>query len=98
MSDVVSKDRKALFDSAVSFLKDESIKDAPLLKKIEFLKSKGLTEKEIEIAMKEPKKDGIVGDEVSKNLAVLRIEPHRICISMKRCHQRCPTGIGRTIL
>lgn len=38
MSDVVSKDRKALFDSAVSFLKDESIKDAPLLKKIEFLK------------------------------------------------------------
>lgn len=36
MSDVVSKDRKALFDSAVSFLKDESIKDAPLLKKIEF--------------------------------------------------------------
>ncbi|CAI4468480.1 CDG_1a_G0018720.mRNA.1.CDS.1 [Saccharomyces cerevisiae] len=68
MSDVVSKDRKALFDSAVSFLKDESIKDAPLLKKIEFLKSKGLTEKEIEIAMKEPKKDGIVGDEVSKKI------------------------------
>ena len=65
MSDVVSEDRKALFDSAVSFLKDESIKDAPLLKKIEFLKSKGLTEKEIEIAMKEPKKDGIIGDGVS---------------------------------
>ncbi|CAI1987142.1 hypothetical protein SEUBUCD646_0G01250 [Saccharomyces eubayanus] len=55
MSDVVSEDRKALFDSAISFLKDESIKDAPLLKKIEFLKSKGLTEKEIEIAMAEPK-------------------------------------------
>ncbi|CAI4039132.1 hypothetical protein SMKI_07G1030 [Saccharomyces mikatae IFO 1815] len=66
MNGVISGDRKELFDSAVSFLKDESIKDAPLLKKIEFLKSKGLTEKEIEIAMKGPKTEEIVDDEVSK--------------------------------
>ncbi|CAI4061629.1 Pex14p SKDI_07G1090 [Saccharomyces kudriavzevii IFO 1802] len=67
MSDVVNDDRKELFDSAVSFLKDESIKNAPLLKKIEFLKSKGLSEKEIEIAMEEPKKDKKFKEGISKN-------------------------------
>lgn len=66
MSDVVSEDRKALFDSAISFLKDQSIKDAPLLKKIEFLKSKGLTEKEIEIAMAEPKNNEKPDDRITK--------------------------------
>ncbi|GAV51548.1 hypothetical protein ZYGR_0AF00190 [Zygosaccharomyces rouxii] len=53
MSAGIQDDRKPLFDSAVSFLSDPSVKDAPLTKKIEFLQSKGLTQQEVELALKE---------------------------------------------
>lgn len=53
MSAGIHEDRKPLFDSAVSFLSDPSVKDAPLTKKIEFLQSKGLTQQEVEVALKE---------------------------------------------
>lgn len=49
----VKDDRKELFESAVSFLGDASVKDAPLAKKIEFLQSKGLTQEEVELALRE---------------------------------------------
>ncbi|CCE93612.1 Pex14p TDEL_0G02450 [Torulaspora delbrueckii] len=49
----VKDDRRQLFDSAVSFLSDDSVKNAPLTKKIEFLQSKGLTQEEVELALKE---------------------------------------------
>lgn len=50
-------ERKQLFDSAVSFLSDPSVKDAPLTKKIEFLQSKGLTQQEVELALKESQQE-----------------------------------------
>lgn len=53
MSAKVQDDRKQLFESAISFLGDPSVKDAPLTKKIEFLQSKGLTEQEVALALKE---------------------------------------------
>ncbi|KAL3241540.1 Pex14p [Nakaseomyces bracarensis] len=49
----VETGRKELFDSAVAFLQDAGIKDAPLSKKIEFLKSKGLQDDEVELALQE---------------------------------------------
>ncbi|QLL30426.1 hypothetical protein HG536_0A02430 [Torulaspora globosa] len=49
----VKDDRKDLFESAVSFLGDASVKEAPLTKKIEFLQSKGLTQEEVELALRE---------------------------------------------
>lgn len=49
----VKEDRIKLFESAVSFLGDASVKDAPLAKKIEFLQSKGLTQEEVELALKQ---------------------------------------------
>lgn len=49
----VKDDRKDLFQSAVSFLGDASVKEAPLTKKIEFLQSKGLTQEEVELALRE---------------------------------------------
>lgn len=55
---MVDQDRKELFDSAVAFLGDPGIKDAPLTKKIEFLKSKGLSEEEVELALQEAKGQG----------------------------------------
>lgn len=58
-ADYMSKekdDRKQLFDSAVSFLSDHSVKNAPLTKKVEFLQSKGLTQEEVELALKESQK------------------------------------------
>ncbi|KAL6948766.1 hypothetical protein ACO0QE_001239 [Hanseniaspora vineae] len=42
-----------VYQSAVEFLRDESIKDAPLDKKKEFLKSKGLSEDQIQQALLE---------------------------------------------
>ncbi|CAR25550.1 hypothetical protein ZYGR_0A01150 [Zygosaccharomyces rouxii] len=57
MSTGVQDDRKPLFDSAVSFLSDPSVKDAPLTKKIEFLQSKGLTQQEVELALKKSQQD-----------------------------------------
>lgn len=52
MNNSISEDRRKLFDSAVSFLGDASVKDAPLTKKIEFLEQKGLNQDEIETALK----------------------------------------------
>ncbi|KTA97803.1 Peroxisomal membrane protein PEX14 [Nakaseomyces glabratus] len=49
----VTSERKELFDSAVSFLQDSAIKDASLDKKVEFLKSKGLGDEEVELALQE---------------------------------------------
>lgn len=57
MSITIQDDRKPLFDSAVSFLSDPSVKDAPLTKKIEFLQSKGLTQQEVELALKESRQE-----------------------------------------
>ncbi|CCC69656.1 hypothetical protein NCAS_0D00750 [Naumovozyma castellii] len=45
--------RSQLISSAVAFLSDSGLKDAPLTKKIEFLQNKGLTEEEIEHAINE---------------------------------------------
>ena len=48
-----NEDRKKLYDSAVSFLNDSSVSDAPLAMKIKFLEKKGLTQDEIEQAIKD---------------------------------------------
>lgn len=48
-----SEDRKKLYESAVSFLNDPSVSDAPLAMKIKFLEKKGLNQDEIEQAIKE---------------------------------------------
>ncbi|CCE63926.1 hypothetical protein TPHA_0G00900 [Tetrapisispora phaffii CBS 4417] len=48
--------RDELLQSSVSFLKDPSIINAPLSKKIEFLKSKGLDDKELELVLELAKK------------------------------------------
>lgn len=53
MSGNINEDRSGLFRSAISFLRDSSVADAPLTKKIEFLQSKGLTQEEIQTALKE---------------------------------------------
>ena len=45
-----------LIQSAITFLNDDSVKDAPLTKKIEFLQTKGLNQQEIEFALSEAKK------------------------------------------
>ncbi|SCU89691.1 LAFA_0E20098g1_1 [Lachancea sp. 'fantastica'] len=55
MSQTESQDRSELYKSAVAFLVDTSVSDAPLTKKIEFLQSKGLTQDEIDKALKEAK-------------------------------------------
>ncbi|CCF56764.1 hypothetical protein KAFR_0B04670 [Kazachstania africana CBS 2517] len=55
MINSVPEDRAQLYNSAVAFLTDDSIKDAPLANKIEFLQSKGLNEHEIELALKQSK-------------------------------------------
>ncbi|QLG72466.1 hypothetical protein HG535_0D01740 [Zygotorulaspora mrakii] len=49
----VQKDRKQLLESAVSFLSDPSIKNAPLTKKVEFLQTKGLSQEEVEAALRQ---------------------------------------------
>ncbi|CUS24056.1 LAQU0S13e02300g1_1 [Lachancea quebecensis] len=55
MASSISEDRRGLYESAISFLNDQSVSDAPLTKKIEFLQSKGLTREEIDQAIKEAK-------------------------------------------
>ena len=45
-----------LIRSAISFLNDDTVKDAPLTKKIEFLQSKGLNKEEIQFALDESQK------------------------------------------
>lgn len=56
-NDITDVHRKELFDSAILFLKDPSVGDAPLTKKIEFLEKKGLTTDEIERALKVAKNE-----------------------------------------
>lgn len=63
---MAEKERKELFDSAVAFLGDPGIRDAPLSKKIEFLKSKGLSDDEVEVALQEAAKNPVV-DEAGKS-------------------------------
>ena len=48
-----SEDRQKLYESAVAFLNDASVSDAPLAMKIKFLEKKGLSQDEIEQAIKE---------------------------------------------
>ncbi|KAM3160884.1 Peroxin-14 [Lachancea thermotolerans] len=55
MAQPTSEDRKGLYESAIAFLNDPNVSDAPLTKKIEFLQSKGLTREEIDQAIKEAK-------------------------------------------
>ncbi|SMN19231.1 similar to Saccharomyces cerevisiae YGL153W PEX14 Peroxisomal membrane peroxin that is a central component of the peroxisomal protein import machinery [Maudiozyma saulgeensis] len=45
-------ERQKLFESAVSFLNDTSVSDAPLAMKIKFLEKKGLSQDDIEEALK----------------------------------------------
>ncbi|CAB4254516.1 similar to Saccharomyces cerevisiae YGL153W PEX14 Peroxisomal membrane peroxin that is a central component of the peroxisomal protein import machinery [Maudiozyma barnettii] len=47
-----TSERQKLFESAVSFLNDASVSDAPLAMKIKFLEKKGLNQDEIEKALK----------------------------------------------
>lgn len=70
----VKESRKELFDSAVSFLGDPSVKDAPLTKKVEFLQSKGLTQSEVELALKESQET----PKDSKKPLSFQTEGHRI--------------------
>ncbi|KAL3896778.1 MAG: hypothetical protein SGCHY_003856 [Lobulomycetales sp.] len=44
-------------ESAVAFLQDEKVRDAPLQTKIEFLQSKGLTQAEIQLALAQASSD-----------------------------------------
>ncbi|SCW01925.1 LAFE_0E10286g1_1 [Lachancea fermentati] len=53
MSQGIPGDRQELYQSAISFLKDTTVADAPLSKKVEFLQSKGLTKEEIDLAIRE---------------------------------------------
>lgn len=53
MSGEIPQNRKELYVSALGFLKDPSVATAPLTQKIEFLQGKGLTEEEIQLALKE---------------------------------------------
>lgn len=69
----VKQDRKQLFDSAVSFLNDSSVKDAPLTKKVEFLQSKGLSQEEVELALRhsqhnEESSKTDIGDQIETNI------------------------------
>ncbi|EDO17524.1 hypothetical protein Kpol_534p3 [Vanderwaltozyma polyspora DSM 70294] len=66
---VIQSNRKELLDSAVSFLNEPSVANAPLEKKIEFLKSKGLSEQEIEQALK------VATDTPSQSVVVSKSEP-----------------------
>lgn len=50
--DISEAERQELFDSAIMFLRDPTVGDAPLTKKIEFLEKKGLNPDEIERALK----------------------------------------------
>lgn len=58
--------KSELIQSAISFLTDGSVKDAPLTKKIEFLQSKGLNQEEIEYAISESKKSSGVQQPVQE--------------------------------
>ncbi|CAG99440.1 Pex14p [Kluyveromyces lactis] len=53
MSGEIPQDRRELYDSAISFLKDPNVVSAPLTQKIEFLQGKGLTQDEIQLALKD---------------------------------------------
>ncbi|SCU88760.1 LADA_0E11936g1_1 [Lachancea dasiensis] len=50
-------ERAELYKSAIAFLSDPSVSDAPLAKKVEFLESKGLSQSEIDSALKEAKEN-----------------------------------------
>lgn len=52
----INTDKSDLIQSAISFLNDHTVKDAPLTKKIEFLQSKGLNKEEIQYALDESQK------------------------------------------
>ncbi|SCV05364.1 LANO_0H05864g1_1 [Lachancea nothofagi CBS 11611] len=66
MSQTGSSDRLELYKSAIAFLNDESVSDAPLSKKIEFLQSKGLTQEEIDKALKEAESNHVVDYNTNK--------------------------------
>lgn len=71
----VKDDRRQLFDSAVSFLRDDSVKDAPLTKKVEFLQSKGLTQEEVELALKESQEQSRATPQATQSYKELRGVP-----------------------
>lgn len=58
MTSAVPEDRRELFRSAVAFLNDPNVSDAPMNKKLEFLQSKGMTQDEINKAIEEAKSNG----------------------------------------
>ncbi|CEP61380.1 Pex14p LALA0_S03e01574g [Lachancea lanzarotensis] len=74
MSQAESPDRNELYKSAVAFLIDANVSDAPLTKKIEFLQSKGLTEDEIDKALKEAKNKPREGSGGSSNFTNKTVE------------------------
>lgn len=51
----MSTSRANLIQSAVNFLRDPTVQNAPLQKRVSFLESKGLTSEEIEDALKQAK-------------------------------------------
>lgn len=52
----INTNKSDLIQSAISFLNDDTVKDAPLSKRIEFLQSKGLNKEEIQYALDESQK------------------------------------------
>lgn len=52
----MNTNKSDLIQSAISFLNDDTVKDAPLSKRIEFLQSKGLNKEEIQYALDESQK------------------------------------------
>ena len=68
-------DKKSLLDSAVVFLQDESVINAPLDEKINFLRKKGLDDNEIELALEQArvpknKQDGPKGKAITSKHVV----------------------------
>ena len=58
---------ESLINSAVSFLKDPNVVSSPINKKVEFLVSKGLNEKEVEEALRRSNDDTNTNGAVGKN-------------------------------
>ncbi|CAG8543923.1 7305_t:CDS:2 [Ambispora leptoticha] len=55
--------REKIVESAASFLSSPNVKKASMSKKIAFLKKKGLTEKEIELALERSQRDDITSED-----------------------------------
>lgn len=80
MSGEIPQDRKELYESAISFLKDSAVSSAPLAQKIEFLQGKGLTQEEIQQALKESSENYVVdnGRPSPSNSEHVRVQKHEL--------------------